>query len=78
MLSVAGAFATATLGLLVVVQLGPHGSDWLSRVPGVILVPAVPCAVLGMACQVLVRSNQARAGLIVVAGTTALCLFLLA
>ena len=82
MLGALGAFATVMFVLLASAQLpqptlGPHGSDGFSRLPGMILVLAVPCAVLGMACQVLVRSSQARAGFIVVAGGTALCLFLL-
>lgn len=82
MLGIVGAFATLILGLVAIAHphqpaSGPYGADEFSRLLGMILVLAIPCAILGMACQVLARSNQARAGLIIVAGSTAICLFLL-
>ena len=80
-LGTVGALAPVVLVLLAISQLrpapGPHGTDLFSRLPGMIVVLGVPCAILGMSCQVLVRSNQARAGFIIVAGGAAMCLFLL-
>ena len=79
--STLGAIAAMALGFLVILLLrqpvqGARGSDVLSHLPGIFLVCAVPCAVLGMTWRILVRSRPARAGWIT-AGLAAACLILL-